>query len=198
MDGVFGLFFFSFFAVFCSYYLIVFFIRFISSSSLSALCFLEQVGQPGGDQPRADAQHQERDQIDRPAEAGLPDREEQLAAGNDVMHFGGDDAGDGQRNEGARPELEQQQLDGEDDGGNRRAENRRQTSRISPKVAILKPLSAAVSIGSGQPFGAEGPVIQTGAAIGSILGQALRSTTAERKVLLACGAAAGLAATRER
>jgi len=72
------------------------------------------------------------------------------------------------------------------------------SSRISPKVAILKPLSAAVSIGSGQPFGAEGPVIQTGAAIGSILGQALRSTTAERKVLLACGAAAGLAATRER
>ncbi len=67
-------------------------------------------------------------------------------------------------------------------------------SRISPKVAILKPISAAVSIGSGQPFGAEGPVIQTGAALGSMLGQALRSTTAERKVLLACGAAAGLAA----
>ncbi len=67
-------------------------------------------------------------------------------------------------------------------------------SRISPKVAILKPLSAAVSIGSGQPFGAEGPIIQTGAAIGSVLGQLTRMTTAERKVLLACGSAAGLAA----
>ncbi|MEO8610885.1 MAG: chloride channel protein [Chloroflexota bacterium] len=67
-------------------------------------------------------------------------------------------------------------------------------SRIPPKVALLKPLSAAVSIGSGQPFGAEGPIIQTGAAMGSIIGQALRMTTAERKVLLACGSAAGLAA----
>ncbi len=68
-------------------------------------------------------------------------------------------------------------------------------SRIPPKVALLKPLSAAISIGSGQPFGAEGPIIQTGAAIGSILGQALHTTASERKVLLACGAAAGLAAT---
>lgn len=67
-------------------------------------------------------------------------------------------------------------------------------SRIPPKVAILKPLSAAVSIGSGQPFGAEGPIIQTGAAIGSILGQALHTTASERKVLLASGSAAGLAA----
>lgn len=67
-------------------------------------------------------------------------------------------------------------------------------SRIPPKVAILKPLSAAISIGSGQPFGAEGPIIATGAAIGSILGQILRTTSAERKVLLACGSAAGLAA----
>ncbi len=67
-------------------------------------------------------------------------------------------------------------------------------SRIPPKVAILKPISAAISIGSGQPFGAEGPIIQTGAAIGSVLGQTLRMTTAERKVLLACGSAAGLAA----
>ena len=67
-------------------------------------------------------------------------------------------------------------------------------SRISPKVALLKPLSAAVSIGSGQPFGAEGPIIQTGSAIGSLLGQMFHTTTAERKVLLACGAAAGLAA----
>ncbi len=69
------------------------------------------------------------------------------------------------------------------------------SSRIHPKVAILKPISAAISIGSGQPFGAEGPVIQTGAALGSILGQILHTTTAERKVLLACGSAAGLAAT---
>jgi len=68
-------------------------------------------------------------------------------------------------------------------------------SKIPPKVAILKPISAAISIGSGQPFGAEGPIIQTGAALGSILGQALHTTTAERKVLLACGSAAGLAAT---
>src|ERR1041385_621780 len=67
-------------------------------------------------------------------------------------------------------------------------------SRIPPNVAILKPLSAAVSIGSGQPFGAEGPIIQTGAAIGSLLGQALHTTAVERKVLLACGSAAGLAA----
>ncbi len=67
-------------------------------------------------------------------------------------------------------------------------------SRIPPKVALLKPLSAAVSIGSGQPFGAEGPIIQTGAALGSLLGQILRTTPAERKVLLACGSAAGLAA----
>src|SRR5258708_4277830 len=67
-------------------------------------------------------------------------------------------------------------------------------SRIPPKVAILKPLSAAISIGSGQPFGAEGPIIATGAAIGSILGQILHTTSAERKVLLACGSAAGLAA----
>ncbi|HEX2622779.1 MAG TPA: chloride channel protein [Phototrophicaceae bacterium] len=68
-------------------------------------------------------------------------------------------------------------------------------SRIPPKVALLKPISAAISIGSGQPFGAEGPIIQTGAALGSILGQALTTPTAERKVLLACGSAAGLAAT---
>src|SRR5258708_5225824 len=67
-------------------------------------------------------------------------------------------------------------------------------SRIPPRVAILKPISAAISIGSGQPFGAEGPIIQTGAAIGSILGQALHTTASERKVLLACGSAAGIAA----
>ncbi|MBI1257263.1 MAG: CBS domain-containing protein [Chloroflexi bacterium] len=67
-------------------------------------------------------------------------------------------------------------------------------SRISPRVAVLKPLSAAISIGSGQPFGAEGPIIQTGGAIGSLLGQMVHTTAAERKVLLACGASAGLAA----
>ena len=68
-------------------------------------------------------------------------------------------------------------------------------SRIEPKVAILKPLSAAIAIGTGGPFGAEGPIIQTGGAVGSLVGQVLHMTAAERKVLLACGAAAGMAAT---
>lgn len=68
-------------------------------------------------------------------------------------------------------------------------------SRIEPKVAILKPLSAAIAIGTGGPFGAEGPIIQTGGAVGSLVGQLLHMTAAERKVLLACGAAAGMAAT---
>jgi H+/Cl- antiporter ClcA len=68
-------------------------------------------------------------------------------------------------------------------------------SRIEPRVAILKPISAAIAIGSGGPFGAEGPIIQTGGAVGSLLGQVLHTTAAERKVLLACGAAAGMAAT---
>ena len=68
-------------------------------------------------------------------------------------------------------------------------------SRIQPRVAILKPLSAAIGIGTGGPFGAEGPIIQTGGAFGSLVGQALHTTAAERKVLLACGAAAGMAAT---
>ncbi len=68
-------------------------------------------------------------------------------------------------------------------------------SRISPKVAILKPISAAIAIGTGGPFGAEGPIIQTGGAFGSLIGQLLHTTAAERKVLLACGAAAGMAAT---
>jgi chloride channel protein, CIC family len=62
-------------------------------------------------------------------------------------------------------------------------------------VAILKPISAAIAIGTGGPFGAEGPIIQTGGAVGSLLGQVLHTTAAERKVLLACGAAAGMAAT---
>lgn len=68
-------------------------------------------------------------------------------------------------------------------------------SRIQPRVAILKPLSAAIAIGTGGPFGAEGPIIQTGGAVGSLVGQAFHTTAAERKVLLACGAAAGMSAT---
>jgi CIC family chloride channel protein len=68
-------------------------------------------------------------------------------------------------------------------------------SRIQPRVAILKPLSAAIAIGTGGPFGAEGPIIQTGGAVGSLIGQILHTTAAERKVLLACGAAAGMSAT---
>ncbi len=68
-------------------------------------------------------------------------------------------------------------------------------SRISPRVALLKPASVAVAIGTGGPFGAEGPIIQTGGAIGSMIGQALHLTASERKVLLASGAAAGMAAT---
>jgi chloride channel protein, CIC family len=68
-------------------------------------------------------------------------------------------------------------------------------SRIAPRVAILKPISAAIAIGTGGPFGAEGPIIQTGGAIGSLVGQAFHTTAAERKVMLACGAAAGMSAT---
>ena len=67
-------------------------------------------------------------------------------------------------------------------------------SRIDPKVALLKPLATAIAIGTGGPFGAEGPIIQTGGAVGSLVGQLIRTTAAERKVLLACGAAAGMAA----
>lgn len=68
-------------------------------------------------------------------------------------------------------------------------------SRIEPRVALLKPLSAAIAIGTGGPFGAEGPIIQTGGAIGSLVGQVIHTTASERKVLLACGAAAGMSAT---
>ena len=68
-------------------------------------------------------------------------------------------------------------------------------SRIQPRVAILKPISAAIAIGTGGPFGAEGPIIQTGGAVGSLVGQVLHMTAVERKVLLACGAAAGTSAT---
>jgi CIC family chloride channel protein len=68
-------------------------------------------------------------------------------------------------------------------------------SRISPRVLLLKPLSAAISIGSGGPFGAEGPIIQTGGALGSVLSQFQALTAAERKAMLAAGAAAGMTAT---
>jgi H+/Cl- antiporter ClcA/predicted transcriptional regulator len=68
-------------------------------------------------------------------------------------------------------------------------------SRISPTVMLLKPLSAAISIGTGGPFGAEGPIIATGGALGSVIGQLFHITADERKTLLAAGAAAGMAAT---
>jgi chloride channel protein, CIC family len=68
-------------------------------------------------------------------------------------------------------------------------------SRIQPRVALLKPVSVAVAIGTGGPFGAEGPIIQTGGALGSLIGQIIHTTASERKVLLACGAAAGMSAT---
>ena len=68
-------------------------------------------------------------------------------------------------------------------------------SRVEPKVALLKPLSSAISIGSGGPFGAEGPIIMTGGAIGSLIAQFFHLTSAERKTLLVVGAAAGMSAT---
>jgi chloride channel protein, CIC family len=68
-------------------------------------------------------------------------------------------------------------------------------SRIAPRVAVLKPVSAAISIGTGGPFGAEGPIIMTGGAVGSILAQFLHLTADERKTLLVAGAAGGMAAT---
>jgi len=68
-------------------------------------------------------------------------------------------------------------------------------SRIPPRITFLKPLSAAIAIGTGGPFGAEGPIIATGGALGSLLGQLLHTTATERKILLSAGAAAGMAAT---
>jgi H+/Cl- antiporter ClcA/CBS domain-containing protein len=68
-------------------------------------------------------------------------------------------------------------------------------SRIPARLTLLKPLSSAIAIGTGGPFGAEGPIIATGGALGSMVGQLLRTTAAERKTLLAVGAAAGMAAT---
>jgi H+/Cl- antiporter ClcA/CBS domain-containing protein len=67
-------------------------------------------------------------------------------------------------------------------------------SRIPPLLLILKPVSAAIAIGTGGPFGAEGPIIATGGSLGSMIGQAMKITAAERKTLLACGAAAGMTA----
>jgi H+/Cl- antiporter ClcA len=68
-------------------------------------------------------------------------------------------------------------------------------ARIDPKVAVLKPISAAIAIGSGGPFGAEGPIIMTGGAFGSLVAQWLKLTDAERTTLLVAGAAAGMSAT---
>ena len=67
-------------------------------------------------------------------------------------------------------------------------------SRMSAKVAVLKPISSAISIGTGGPFGAEGPIIMTGGAIGSLFAQFFRLSAAERKTLLVAGAAAGMTA----
>lgn len=69
-----------------------------------------------------------------------------------------------------------------------------QESKIHPMITILKPLSAAISIGTGGPFGAEGPIISTGGALGSFCGQTLHITAQERKILLAAGATAGMTA----
>jgi chloride channel protein, CIC family len=69
------------------------------------------------------------------------------------------------------------------------------SSKVEPKVALLKPLSSAISIGSGGPFGAEGPIIMTGGAFGSMVAQFFHLTGSERKTLLVAGAAAGMSAT---
>lgn len=71
----------------------------------------------------------------------------------------------------------------------------RNQSRILPRLTLLKPISAAIAIGTGGPFGAEGPIIATGGAFGSLIGQFLNTTADERKILLSAGAAAGMAAT---
>jgi len=68
-------------------------------------------------------------------------------------------------------------------------------SKIEPKVTVLKPVSTAISIGTGGPFGAEGPIIMTGGSLGSVLGQMLKLSSPERRTLLVAGAAAGMAAT---
>jgi CIC family chloride channel protein len=68
-------------------------------------------------------------------------------------------------------------------------------AKVDPKIAVLKPISAAIAIGSGGPFGAEGPIIMTGGAFGSLIGQWMHVTDAERTTLLVAGAAAGMSAT---
>src|SRR6202522_2681451 len=68
-------------------------------------------------------------------------------------------------------------------------------ARVDPKIAVLKPISAAIAIGSGGPFGAEGPIIMTGGAVGSLIAQWMHVTDAERTTLLVAGAAAGMSAT---
>ena len=68
-------------------------------------------------------------------------------------------------------------------------------SKVAPRVAVLKPISSAVAIGTGGPFGAEGPIIMTGGALGSLFAQFLHLTADERKTLLVAGATAGMAAT---
>jgi CIC family chloride channel protein len=65
-------------------------------------------------------------------------------------------------------------------------------SRVEPRLALLKPIASAISIGSGGPFGAEGPIIMTGGAIGSLIAQMLPVSDNERKTLLVAGAAAGM------
>ncbi|HWU31881.1 MAG TPA: chloride channel protein, partial [Marmoricola sp.] len=68
-------------------------------------------------------------------------------------------------------------------------------SKVQPRVAVLKPIASAVAIGTGGPFGAEGPIIMTGGAVGSLFAQLLKLTADERKTLLVAGATAGMAAT---
>jgi CIC family chloride channel protein len=68
-------------------------------------------------------------------------------------------------------------------------------ARVEPKIALLKPISAAIAIGSGGPFGAEGPIIMTGGAFGSLIAQWMHLSDAERTALLVAGAAAGMSAT---
>ena len=67
-------------------------------------------------------------------------------------------------------------------------------SRVQPRLALLKPISSAISIGTGGPFGAEGPIILTGGAVGSVIGQLFHLTASQRKSLLVAGAAAGMSA----
>jgi len=69
-------------------------------------------------------------------------------------------------------------------------------SKVQPRLAILKPISSAISIGTGGPFGAEGPIILTGGAVGSLVGQLARLTAVQRRALLVAGASAGMSAHR--